>query len=377
MIAIRRILLALGAVIVIALVVAIVAAVHYRLDRAIQVATSSIAKTLCSAAFVSNLDPDQLYREALQPSPGIRRLNRGIRYNVDRLRKEVTADFFGMLEGYAVFRGETGCIVAHENEYIAPIMDATKNEVIAPLLPDIGDQQTIEPANDRLRAALDRAFDATDRGSHRWTKAIVVLHNGKIIGERYAPGINVDTKMPGYSMSKSVVNAMVGILVKQGKLTVDGPAPVGEWKEASDPRHAISIENLMRMTSGLDLDETSSGFDPSEQIQYLEGDMAGAAVRAKMIAPPGMRWHYSSPSTLIVCRIVKGTVGGQADSVLQFARRELFAPLGIKTMTMEFDGAGTPVGSTYFFASTRDWARFGQLYLRDGGVGGNLILPEG
>src|SRR5207244_459889 len=108
-----------------------------------------------------------------------------------------------------------------------------------------------------------------------------------------------------------------------------------------------------------------------------EGDMAGAAARAGLIARPGTRWHYSSPSTLILCRIVKGTVGGQADSVLQFARRELFAPLGIKTMTMEFDGAGTPVGSTYFFASARDWARFGQLYLGDGLVGGKRILPEG
>src|SRR5437870_1505270 len=130
MIAIRRILLGLAALIVVAMIVAVVAAVHYRLDRAIEVATNSIAKTLCSAAFVSNLDPDQVYREALQPAPGIRRLNRGIRYNVDRLRKEVTANFFGMLDGYAVFRGETGCIVAHENEYIPPIMDPTKTEVI-------------------------------------------------------------------------------------------------------------------------------------------------------------------------------------------------------------------------------------------------------
>jgi len=170
---------------------------------------------------------------------------------------------------------------------------------------------------------------------------------------------------------------MVGILVKQGKLTIDGPAPVGEWKEASDPRHVISIENLMRMTSGLDLDETNSGFDPSSQIQYLQGDMAGAAARSSLIALPGMRWYYSSPNTMILCRIIKQQVGGQADSVLQFARRELLAPLGIKTMTMEFDGAGTPVGAVYFYASARDWARFGQLYLNDGVIGGKRILPEG
>jgi CubicO group peptidase (beta-lactamase class C family) len=181
----------------------------------------------------------------------------------------------------------------------------------------------------------------------------------------------------GYSMSKSVINALVGILVRQGKLKLDGPAPVDEWKEASDPRHAISIENLMRMTSGLDLDETNSGFDPGSQILTLEGDMAGAAARAPLKALPGERWHYSSPSTLIVSRIIKNNVGGQAEAVERFARRELFAPLGMKGMTLEFDGQGTPVGSTYFLGRARDWARFGELYRLDGVVEGKRILPEG
>src|SRR5262249_32809938 len=162
--------------------------------------------------------------------------------------------------------------------------------------------------------------------------------------------------LSGYSMSKSVVNALVGILVRQGKLKVEGPAPVNEWKDASDPRHAISIENLMRMTSGLDIDQTESGFDPSTQILMLEGDTASAARKTPLKALPGMRWHYSDASTLIVSRIVKNNVGGQADAVERFARRELFAPLGMKGMTLEFDGAGTPLGSTYFLGRARDWA---------------------
>jgi CubicO group peptidase (beta-lactamase class C family) len=372
----RKILLALAVFIVLGGIAAGVAAVQYRPDRAIQVATEFIAHTLCTATFVSNLDPDQVYRETLRPARGIRVLNRGIRYNVDKLRKEVTVDFLRNFDGYAVYRGETGCVVAHDGEYIPPIMDAARSEEIAAVLPDISGPDVVEPKNDKLKAALDRAFAEPDRGPRRHTKAVVVLHKGKIIAERYAPEINIDTSLLGYSMSKSVINAFVGILVRQGKLKVDGPAPVDEWKDASDPRHAISIENLMRMTSGLDLDETNSGFDPASQILSLEGDMAGASARAPLKALPGMRWHYSSPSTLILSRIVRNNVGG-ADGVERFARRELFAPLGMKAMTLEFDGQGTPVGSTFFLGRARDWARFGQLYLLDGVIEGKRILPEG
>ncbi len=373
----RKALFTLLALIVLGIAAAAVAAVQYRPDRAIQVATEYIAHTLCTATFVSNLDPDQVYREALRPARGIRILNRGIRYNVDKLRKEVTVDFLRNFDGYAVFRGETGCVIAHDGEYIPPIMDPNRSEEIASALPDISGPGVVEPKNDKLKAALDHAFSEPSHGPRRRTKAVVVLHNGKIIAERYAPEINVDTSLIGYSMSKSVINAFVGILVRQGKLKVDGPAPVDEWKDASDPRHAISIENLMRMTSGLDLDETNSGFDPSSQILSLEGDMAGAAARAPLKALPGERWHYSSPSTLIVSRIIKNNVGGQADAVERFARRELFAPLGMKGMTLEFDGQGTPVGSTFFLGRARDWARFGELYRLDGVVEGKRILPEG
>ncbi len=373
----RKALFTLLALIVLGIAAAAVAAVQYRPDRAIQVATEYIAHTLCTATFVSNLDPDQVYREALRPARGIRILNRGIRYNVDKLRKEVTVDFLRNFDGYAVFRGETGCVIAHDGEYIPPIMDPNRSEEIASALPDISGPGVVEPKNDKLKAALDHAFSEPNHGPRRRTKAVVVLHNGKIIAERYAPEIDVDTSLIGYSMSKSVINAFVGILVRQGKLKVDGPAPVDEWKDASDPRHAISIENLMRMTSGLDLDETNSGFDPSSQILSLEGDMAGAAARAPLKALPGERWHYSSPSTLIVSRIIKNNVGGQADAVERFARRELFAPLGMKGMTLEFDGQGTPVGSTFFLGRARDWARFGELYRLDGVVEGKRILPEG
>jgi hypothetical protein len=376
LIAMRKIVLGFTAFVLLAIALAAFAAVRYRPDRAIMVATEYMAHMLCTATFVSGLDPDQFYREALAPTRGIRWLHRGISYEVDRLRKEATVDFFGSFEGYAVFRGETGCVIAHDGEYIPPIMDATRTEQIASVLPDIAGDKVVEPDNAKLKAALDAAFAEPARPPYRHTKAVVVLHNGKVIAERYAPEIGLDTKLFGFGMSEAVTNALVGILVRNGKLTVDGPAPVGEWKNASDPRHAITIENLMRMTSGLDLDETDRGFDRGSQILTLEGNAGWAAERSELRALPGMRWFYSGPSTMILSRIVKNNTGG-ADGVERFARRELFAPLGITTMTLEFDGDGTPLGSSSFLASARDWARLGQLYLLDGVVEGKLILPTG
>jgi hypothetical protein len=172
-----------------------------------------------------------------------------------------------------------------------------------------------------------------------------------------------------------VVNALLGILTLQGRISPSLPAPVPEWRAATDPRHEIEVEHLMRMTTGLALDETNSGFDPSSQTIYLHNDMAGFAVKAAMIAPPGTRWAYSSPSTQILARIIRDITGGP-EQTLAFAWRELFNPLGMRTVTLEFDGAGTLQASTYMLASARDWARFGLLYLNDGIVGGKRILHE-
>ena len=142
-----------------------------------------------------------------------------------------------------------------------------------------------------------------------------------------------------------------------------------------DPRREIEVEHLMRMTTGLALDETNSGFDLSSQMVYLHDDMAGFAVKAPLIAPPGTSWAYSSPSTQILARIIRDAVGGP-EQTLKFAWRELFNPLGMRNVTLEFDGTGTLQGSSSMLASARDWARFGLLYLNDGVAGDKRVLHE-
>ena len=163
------------------------------------------------------------------------------------------------------------------------------------------------------------------------------------------------------------------MLTQQGLVTPSMPAPIPEWR--GDLRREIEVEHLLRMTTGLALDETNSGFDPSSQMVYLQDDMAGSVVNAAVVAPPGTRWAYSSPTTQLLARIIRDAAGGPEQS-LAFAWRELFNPLGMRNVTLEFDASGTLQGSTYMLASARDWARFGLLFVNDGIVGGKRLLHE-
>jgi CubicO group peptidase (beta-lactamase class C family) len=351
----------------------------YRPDRALRVATAAVSHDLCSETFVSGLDPDQVFAESLKPRPGLRRIARALRYDVDRTDRQVTVTLAGAFASRAVYRDHLGCVVARGPAAAPTLAPASvaPDGTTAAILPEIAGPDAVEPADARLRAVLDHAFAEPDQPPHRWTKAVVVVHDGHVIAERYAPGYGVRTPMLGFSMAKSIINALVGVLVRDGKLTVDEPAPVRAWQGPNDPRRVVTIDQLMRMTSGLDFDETGSAFDRTEQMKYLEPDMATYAESFNLKATPGARWAYSSASTHVLARIIRDAVGGQAEDVLRFAHQELFDPLGMRNVAMEFDATGTPIGSHYVLAAARDWARFGLLYLNDGVVADRRVLPGG
>ena len=353
------------------------AGIIFRPDRAIRVATGVVAHNVCSKTFVSGLDPQTVYTETTERA-GIRRLRPLLRWQVDRTAKTVDASAAGLLVSRAAFHEGLGCVLLHgakEPYILKSDIDALKVPKSPPVLAEIAGPAVVQPSDPALKAALDHAFEEPAEPPFRRTKAVVVVHDGKVIAERYADGIGVDTPLLGFSMTKSVVNALIGIMTQQGLTSPSMPAPIPEWRGATDPRREIEIEHLMRMTTGLALDETNSGFDPASQMVYLHDDMAGFAVNATMIAPQGTRWAYSSPTTQLLARIVRDAVGGP-EQTLAFAWRELFNPLGMRNVTLEFDAAGTLQGSAYMLASARDWARFGLLYLNDGIVGGKRILHE-
>ena len=353
------------------------AGIIFRPDRAIRVATGVVAHNVCSKTFVSGLDPQTVYTETTERA-GIRRLRPLLLWQVDRTAKTVDASAAGLLGSRAAFHEGLGCVLLHgakEPYILKSDIDALKVPKSPPVLAEIAGPAVVQPSDPALKAALDHAFEEPAEPPFRRTKAVVVVHDGKVIAERYADGIGVDTPLLGFSMTKSVVNALIGIMTQQGLTSPSMPAPIPEWRGATDPRREIEIEHLMRMTTGLALDETNSGFDPASQMVYLHDDMAGFAVNATMIAPQGTRWAYSSPTTQLLARIVRDAVGGP-EQTLAFAWRELFNPLGMRNVTLEFDAAGTLQGSAYMLASARDWARFGLLYLNDGIVGGKRIMHE-
>lgn len=338
-------------------------------DALLHEARGAIAQTLCTKTFVSGLDPAAAYAEHLRREPGMGLIDWAVRTDVDRTRREVRVRIFGA-ERRAMFAEGRGCTLAYPGaeapEELRPPPPAT------PALAPIADDDAPIVAEGALAAAIDAAF-AEPGGAARNTKAVVIVHKGRIVGERYAPDVGVATALLGHSLSKSVVNALTGVLVRDGRLRVSDRAPIAAWR--NDARGAVTIDNLLRMDAGFGFDE-GGGASIATHIWFAEPDTARASSDAVLRGAPGSAWGYSSRSYVLLSRILADGIGGP-QAFADFAHRELFGPLGMTDVTMEFDAAGTPMGANAFLATPRDWARFGLLYLRDGVAGDRRILPEG
>jgi CubicO group peptidase (beta-lactamase class C family) len=232
-------------------------------------------------------------------------------------------------------------------------------------------------------AAIGRTVDAAfaPDSDHGETLAIVAVHRGRLVFERYAEGKGPDDTFPSWSMAKSMLHAVVGMLVADGRLELHAPAPVAAWRGAGDPRGAITLEHLLRMVDGLDFVELYEATGRSDVVEMLFGagkqDVAAYAIARPPLHPPGTYWSYASGTSNIVARIAGDAAGGGEDGMRAFLRERLFAPLGMQSATPRFDPAGTFIGSSYVFCTARDFARFGLLYLRDGIWDGARLLPAG
>jgi CubicO group peptidase (beta-lactamase class C family) len=232
----------------------------------------------------------------------------------------------------------------------------------------------------RLGAALDGAFTAVGHSGLPDTRAVLAVHRGVLVAERYAPGFTRDSRFQSWSMAKTVTQALLGILVRQGRLDVGATAPVPAWQGADDPRGAITIDHLLHMTSGLDNADGGEAPDSfGSRLLFGVGarDVLGFATDVALRHPPGTHWAYSTGTSMILAGIAGRTVGGGRDGLVAFMRAELFGPLGMRSAVPEFDPTGTFLGGAFMWASAHDWARFGLLYLRDGVWEGRRVLPEG
>ncbi|MBR0707666.1 serine hydrolase domain-containing protein [Bradyrhizobium liaoningense] len=346
-----------------------------------KVATGFVADILCSETFVSGLDPSHNFTETTDAMPGTSLITWAMDTRVDRVRKDVTVTLFGIGRSHAVYREGLGCTLEHGAGVAA--VEPPADERQPALLPEIASfSSVVPPQSPELAVALDRAFTEPAQPPYRRTRAIVVMKAGRVIAERYADGIAPETPLLGFSMTKSVVSALIGVKVRQGRLKLDGPAPVAAWKDPDDPRHAITVDQLLRHTAGLALGSSleaslGSAFEPVNRMKFVEKDMAAYAETIPLETAPGTAWNYHDGNMLILSHLIRVAAGGSPADALRFARRELFAPLGMRHAVLQLDGSGTIEGSGEMLASARDWARFGQLYLNDGVVGGKRILPEG
>jgi CubicO group peptidase (beta-lactamase class C family) len=231
-------------------------------------------------------------------------------------------------------------------------------------------------ANTFDQKAVDKAFDYAFMPEHN-TLAVAVLYRGKLAAERYAMDIDSSTVLPGWSMAKSVTATLVGLLVERGSLDIHQPGIVSEWHVKSDGSEQVTLDHLLRMTSGLDVVEDQSGADPNSQMLFVEPDAAAFAANRGIKHTPGEHWEYMSGSTVLACRAVFEAAGGTLESSQRFYREALMQPLGAPSFILETDAAGTFIGSSYALATAHDWAKFGQLYLDKGVWEGKQLLPEG
>ncbi len=233
-----------------------------------------------------------------------------------------------------------------------------------------------------LVRTLDALVEGTEPRTPTDTRAVLVIKRGELIGERYAPGFGPTSRFQSWSMAQGVIHALIGILVRDGQIDIYAPAKVPSWnRKVEDPRAAITVENLLRMESGLAFLENSTDPQNSNTLQMLFGrghlDTAEYAASFALEADPGKRWHYASGSSNILSGIIRDAIGTEsAIDYRNFIAQALFRRIGVTSAVPEFDTAHTFIGSSYVHMTARDWARLGLLYLRDGVWDRSRILPE-
>jgi CubicO group peptidase (beta-lactamase class C family) len=330
------------------------------------------AKYLCSGVFVSGFDPETMLHEAVIPASPI--LN-WIGYNVDYRTRTVTADILGHYPRQAVFREQLGCTLLPLQGRIVEPEKPLINTTSEAALPRWSDSDAARFDTTLIQQALDRAFAEDSLLGSKHTKAVVVLHQGKLLAERFAPGIDGTTPLMGWSMSKSVTNLLIGILVQQGNLALGAPVPVVEWQ--GDERRNITLNHLLRMNSGLQFEEEYGRNSDVARMLTFETNTGAFAASKPLDHPVGTHWDYSSGTSNILARTVFQQAGNQLGRSWQFMHDTLFAPLGIGSAHFEPDASGIFVGSSYLHLSPYDWARLGQFCLQDGIWNGQRLLPEG
>ena len=330
------------------------------------IGSSYDAKTVCSCMFVSGRELDNIKSEDLYAVPFANII-------VDKEKQTVTADIYGFAETKAIYRKGLGCTLVNELSE-----EEIRKQPSIPSADTLTEKLSLSISTEIDKVTLDKilnaAFDEKSAEHIIRSRAIVVLHDGKLIAEKYAQNITAQTPLLGWSMTKSVTNAMIGMMVKDGKIDIKKAAPINEWK--NDNRQKITIDHLLRMSSGLSFVEDYGSPSDATQMLFRKKGAGAYALQSKAYTEPNKVWSYSSGTTNILQEIIRRQFANHAD-YLAFPHLRLFHKIGMKSAVLEPDASGTYIGSSFMYATGRDWAKFGQLYLQDGVWNDERLLPEG
>ena len=359
------------------IIIALAWVIHYAWTS-FPIVSAFNAKQVCTCVFVSNRTIESLDTTEMGEFPS----SLG-KYQINVQDSSVTSSIWGMVKRKAIYRKGIGCTLlngASEKQLRSQTFNIPQPPVINadtiawPIGDKIADTISSEINITALNAAVDNVFTEPYTDKKQRTRAVVVVYNGQLVVEKYAPGFDKNTKMYGWSMGKSFTSALIGTLVKAGAIDVKAPAPVDEWKDINDPRHKITTENLLQQTSGLDFIEDYSKASDATIMLFEKQDAAAFTAQHSLAHTPGTVFYYSSGNSNILSRIIRQKVGEKDYAAYPFTA--LLYKVGMYNTVFEPDASGTYVGSSFINATARDYARFGLLYYNDGVWNGERILPE-
>ncbi len=321
--------------------------------------TGYSAKKLCGCHLLADRSINSIKEEDLAQFP-LNLVNLEIQNN-----NIAKASLFGLWESKVEFDGRN-CVLINDTNRSLPKSSFAKAKNI-PIK-----KKSLEDKQKYFNEISNLIFDEPGVKQKK-TRALVVIHKDSLIYERYAEGFNERTQILGWSMNKSIANALVGILIKEGKLKLDQKNLFKDWND--DQRKEISLNHLLQMQSGLDWDEDYTKRADATRLLFEEYDCSTFAIDQPLEASPGTYWEYSSGSTNIISKLIRETISN--DSLYyRFPYEKLFDKIGMASIQLDTDQAGNYILSSYGYATPRDWGKFGLLYLNDGIFQGDTILNK-
>ncbi len=340
------------------------------------------AKVLCSAVFVSHREQDEAITHAKTLALTLLGLpeseSANVSQTIDREQKVVRTSL-GTRTRSAQLYGDQGCVIHPGSEnrvFFTPTPVETRLPDASTQAWPMGDQPSTEPApRDVDMARVTKAVDLAFADPAAMTASFLVVHRGRIIAERYAPGITKDTQLESWSMGKSLTATLIGRLMQDGHLKLDDPAPVPEWQSPGDARAKIRIADLLRMSSGLRFTREPPAGGDHMFIYTGAVDAFAYSISRQPEFPPNTVGRYRNCDPLTLGYIVKRTVTARGENYLTYPQRALFDEIGIRKQVLETDPHGNFLLTGYDYGTARNWARIGLLYLNGGMWNGKRLIP--